>query len=200
MGGYAIVVPPGPEGEKFLDLLWRITMVYAGRPSWLRSRARVSKMIEAVIGKGGRQPEPLRPARKGGKTERTQDDQLLSTLLANPAPRANAKLRKAIASLPPLRGENKAQNAKVIPPCARLSFPTSIPICWLSKRFLRVHLRRMSSGTLGILLATARIPTRRSIWPGNSVGLWFGAITTGRAATSEICGGDGGATAWPFHN
>ena len=49
MHGFAIMVPPGEGGERFLDMLWRITMLNAARSSWLRSRARIAKMVEAVI-------------------------------------------------------------------------------------------------------------------------------------------------------
>ena len=65
MHGFVIMVPPGEGSEWFLDMLWRITMLYAGMPSWLRSRARVSKMVEAVMSKKSRAPKLARhPARK----------------------------------------------------------------------------------------------------------------------------------------
>jgi hypothetical protein len=67
MHGFAIVFPPGEEGERVLDMLWRITMAYAAKPSLLRSRATVRKMVEAVMSKESRKPKPARsPERKGG--------------------------------------------------------------------------------------------------------------------------------------
>lgn len=61
MHGFAIMVPPCEEGERFLDLLWRITMAYAVRPSLLKRRANVGKMVEAVMSKESREPKPARP-------------------------------------------------------------------------------------------------------------------------------------------
>lgn len=109
--GFVIMVPHGEEREWFLDLLWRITMLYAGRPSCLRSRARVTKMVQAVMSKESREPSPARYlARKSGQNDHAQrDDLALSKLLLGPAPAPNAKLRKAIASHPPPRGGRKAK-------------------------------------------------------------------------------------------
>jgi hypothetical protein len=114
MHGFVIMVPPGERSEWFLDMLWRITMLYAGMPRWLRSRARVTKMVDAVMCKESREPSPARrPARKSGQADRAQHDDLtLSKLLLGPAPAPNAKLRRAIESLPPLRDEKKAKTRK----------------------------------------------------------------------------------------
>src|ERR1035437_9141498 len=60
MHGFVIMVPPGEGSEWFLDMLWRITMLDAGRPSWLRSRARVIKMVEAMMSKESRESGPAR--------------------------------------------------------------------------------------------------------------------------------------------
>jgi hypothetical protein len=60
MHGFVIMLPPGEGSEWFLDLLWRVTMLYAGKPSWLRSRARVTKMTEAVMSRESREPGPAR--------------------------------------------------------------------------------------------------------------------------------------------
>jgi hypothetical protein len=69
MHGFVIMVPPGEGGERLLDMLWRITMAYAGMPRLLRGRATVSKMVEAVWSKESREPKPARrPARKSGLT------------------------------------------------------------------------------------------------------------------------------------
>lgn len=52
---FVVVVPPGEAGERFLDLVWRFTMVYAFMPSWLIRRAKVAKMVGAVMGKESRE-------------------------------------------------------------------------------------------------------------------------------------------------
>ncbi len=114
MHGFVIVVPPGEEGERLLDMLWRITMVYTCRPDWLRHRVKVSKMVEAVMSKESREPKPERhPARRSGKADHTRGDELaLSSSLAGPAPSPNAKLRRAIASLPASRDGSKTRTQK----------------------------------------------------------------------------------------
>jgi hypothetical protein len=67
MHGFTIVFPPGEEAEWVLDMLWRITMVYAAKPSLLRRRATVRKMVEAVMSKESRKPKPARgPVHKSG--------------------------------------------------------------------------------------------------------------------------------------
>jgi len=67
MHGFMIVFPPGEEAEWALDLLWRITMVYAAKPSLLRRRVTMRKMVEAVMSKESRKPKPSRiPVRKSG--------------------------------------------------------------------------------------------------------------------------------------
>ena len=60
MHGFVIMVPPGEGGERLLDMLWRITMAYAGMPSMLRGRKTVSKMVEAVWSKERRENKPAR--------------------------------------------------------------------------------------------------------------------------------------------
>lgn len=105
MHGFVIMVPAGEGGERLLDMLWRITMAYAGRPRMLRSRTSVRKMVEAVWSKERREPKPARAA---GSADSTQPDQQAS-IFKVPAPAPNAKLRKAIASLPPPRGGRKAK-------------------------------------------------------------------------------------------
>jgi len=109
MHGFAIMVPPGEEGERLLDMLWRITMAYAAKPSMLASRTTVRKMAEAVWSKESRESNPAsRPARGAGLADSTQRDQQAS-IFKGPAPAPNAKLRKAIASLPPPRGGRKVK-------------------------------------------------------------------------------------------
>jgi hypothetical protein len=114
MHGFVIMVPPGEGGERLLDMLWRITMAYAGMPSLLRSRTTVRKMVEAVWSKECREDKPARrKVRKSGQADRAQHDDLaLSKLLHGPAPAPNAKLRRAIKSLPPLRDDYKAKTRK----------------------------------------------------------------------------------------
>lgn len=109
MHGFAIMVPPGDGGERLLDMLWRITMAYAGRPSLLRSRTTVRKMVEAVWSEESREPGPARrPARASGSADSTVRGQRAS-IFKDTAPSPNAKLRKAIESLPPHKGGRKAK-------------------------------------------------------------------------------------------
>lgn len=109
MHGFVIMVPPGEGGERLLDMLWRITMAYAGRPSMLRSRTTVRKMVEAVWSKESREPMPARrPARRAGSADSRQCDQQAS-IFEGTAPAPSAKLRKAIASLPPPKVGRKAK-------------------------------------------------------------------------------------------
>lgn len=49
MCGFAILVPSGVDDNWLLDMIWRITVAYAGRPSLLFSRANVRTMVEAVM-------------------------------------------------------------------------------------------------------------------------------------------------------
>lgn len=73
MRGFMIMVPHGDDHEWFLDLLWRMTMVYAGKPSWLKSRAKMSRMVEAVMCKESRKPKPAsHPALESGLATRPQ--------------------------------------------------------------------------------------------------------------------------------
>ena len=114
MHGFAIMVPPGDGGERLLDMLWRITMLYAGSPQLLRSRAKVSKMVEAVWSKKSREDKPARrPVRKCGKLDHIQGDELvLSSPFTSPAPTPNARLRRAITSLPKSLEGSKTKTRK----------------------------------------------------------------------------------------
>jgi|SRR6516162_1749798 hypothetical protein len=77
MQGFAIVVSPGERGEWLLDMLWRITMAYAGMPSLLMSRATVRKMVEAVMSKECREHKlPRIPSSESGSADRAQRDRL----------------------------------------------------------------------------------------------------------------------------
>jgi hypothetical protein len=88
MHGFVIMVPPGEEGERLLDMLWRITMAYAGKPSLLTSRTAVRKMVEAVWSKESRE------------------------VIARPAPKPKAKLRSAVAKAESLRDPGSRRKAK----------------------------------------------------------------------------------------
>jgi len=67
MHGFTIVFPRGEEAEWMLVMLWRITMVHAAKPSLLRRRATVRKMVEEVMSKESRKPKSARvPVRKSG--------------------------------------------------------------------------------------------------------------------------------------
>jgi hypothetical protein len=118
MHGFAILVPPGEEHEWLLDMLWRITIAYAGRPSLLMSRAMVRKMVEAVMSKESRETKPARrPARKSGLAERAQPGRPApSKVLLSPVPAPTAKPR-AIGKAEPLpvrgaRGKASARKTK----------------------------------------------------------------------------------------
>jgi hypothetical protein len=116
MHGFVIMVPPGEGSEWFLDMLWRVTMLYAGRPSWLRSRSRVAKMVEAVMSKESREPTPARSqARKSELADLTRRDRIavVEALIRPPAP--NARLRSAVAKAESLlapRGRDKPKTRK----------------------------------------------------------------------------------------
>ncbi len=72
MHGFVIMVPPGEGGERLLDMLWRITMAYAAKPSMLANRTTVRKMAEAVWSKESRESKlARRPARKNGRPDLT---------------------------------------------------------------------------------------------------------------------------------
>jgi len=61
MHGFAIMVPAS-EGENWLlDMLWRVTIAYAGFPSLLRSRSKVQKMVEAVMNYKSRPVKGAKP-------------------------------------------------------------------------------------------------------------------------------------------
>lgn len=66
MHGFVIMVPHGEGGERLLDMLWRITLVYAGSPHLLWSRAKLSKMVEAVWSKESREPKSVPPGGQNG--------------------------------------------------------------------------------------------------------------------------------------
>jgi len=92
MHGFVIMVPPGEEGERLLDMLWRITMAYAAKPSMLASRTTVRKMAEAVWSKESREPKlARRPARKNGRPDLTAAS---AELLPDPRGGRKAKTRK----------------------------------------------------------------------------------------------------------
>ncbi len=87
MHGFVIMVPAGEEGERLLDMLWRITMAYAGMSSMLRSRTTIRKMVEAVWGKESREPKPARrPSRQSGLADLTA-----ARTRSLPAPRGGSK-------------------------------------------------------------------------------------------------------------
>ena len=49
MHGFAILVPSGEDHEWILDLIWRIAILYAAQPRILKSRAKVTRLVEAVM-------------------------------------------------------------------------------------------------------------------------------------------------------
>jgi hypothetical protein len=89
MHGFVIMVPPGEGGERLLDMLWRITMAYAGMPSMLRGRKTVSKMVEAVWSNERREDKPpRRPVRNRGLAKLTA-----ARTQSLPAPRGTCKAK-----------------------------------------------------------------------------------------------------------
>ena len=97
MQGFAITVPPGERGEWLLDMLWRITMAYAGMPRLLTSRATVRKMVEAVMSKECREHKlPQIPSGKSGLFDGVHSDRSAwSSPLAAPASAPNATSKRA---------------------------------------------------------------------------------------------------------
>lgn len=69
MHGFAIVVPGGEAHEWKLDLLWRIAILYAFDPSILKSRAKVTRMVEAVM-RGASRPKSDSEGNIVGKVRR----------------------------------------------------------------------------------------------------------------------------------
>lgn len=110
MHGFVIMAPPGEGGERLLDMLWRITMAYAGKPSLLTSRTTVRTMVEAVWSKDSREPQP---ARKRELADLTRLDRVaLIEAIVRPAPEPNAKLRSAVAEAESLRDPRGGRKAK----------------------------------------------------------------------------------------
>ena len=114
MQGFAITVPPGERGEWLLDMLWRITMAYAGMPRLLTSRATVRKMVEAVMSKECREQKlPHIPSGESGLADRGQRDRSAwSSPIAVPAsvPGSTSKrAAKEAKSQRAPRGESKAK-------------------------------------------------------------------------------------------
>lgn len=95
MHGFVIMVPPGEGGERLLDMLWRITMAYAGMPSLLRSRTTVRKMVEAVWSKESREPKPARRAARTAESanSRQRDQQAPIFKGSVPAPKGGTKAK-----------------------------------------------------------------------------------------------------------
>ena len=117
MHGFVVVVPPGEAEERFLDLMWRFAMLYAGMPGWLSRRAKMAKMVEAVMGKERRQQKPARSsAFKGGPANRTQRNRSASPsslVVQSSAPKSKSKGAAGKAkSQPGLQGRSKAKERK----------------------------------------------------------------------------------------
>ena len=114
MHGFVVVVPPGDAGEQFLDLVWRFTMLYAAMPGWLSRRAKVAKMIEAVMSKESRDQKPARPpASESGLADHTQSHRLeLPRPVVGSSPVPNTKSKRAVKSAksqPALERQHKAK-------------------------------------------------------------------------------------------
>lgn len=57
MHGFVIMVPPGEGSDWLLDMVWRISMAYAGLPRLLMNRGTVRKMVEAVMSTNAKEPK-----------------------------------------------------------------------------------------------------------------------------------------------
>lgn len=107
MHGFAIIAPPGEGSEWLLDMLWRITMAYAGLPSLLMNRATVRKMVEAVMSANAKE---LKRA-QGPKIESRSPERARGNRRAP----AKARINPTLAP--------KARSA----PVGRKAEPTSVP-------------------------------------------------------------------------
>lgn len=113
MHGFVVVVPPGEAGERFLDLVWRFTMVYAFMSSWLSRRAKVAKIVGAVMGKESRQQKPARPpASKSGPANRTQPHRSALPGPVGSSQVANRKSKRAVERLKSQPGPGGRSKAK----------------------------------------------------------------------------------------
>ena len=117
MHGFVVVVSPDAAGERFLDLVWRFAMLYAGMPGWLSRSAKVAKMVEAVMGKERRQQKPARSsAFKGGPANRTQPHRsALPDPVVGSSQVSNRKPKRAVEgakSQPGPGGRSKAKARK----------------------------------------------------------------------------------------
>lgn len=119
MHGFVIMVPHGDDHEWFLDLLWRITMLYAGRPNWLRSRAKMSQMVAAVMSKENRGSRPgSHPILKSGsaappkRNESTAQGALLDRLKRQPAINADSWKREELYERKSKSGGKKQSTRK----------------------------------------------------------------------------------------
>ena len=114
MHGLAIMVPPGEAGERFLDLVWRITILYGSKPNWLRSRAMMAKLVDAVMSKESRVPKPVRGlGRKKQMPKLAELEQPASARpLSCPVLASDIKLHGAIASSPVLKHGSKVKTRR----------------------------------------------------------------------------------------
>ena len=70
MHGFAVLVPSGEEHEWMLDLIWRIAVLYAAQPRILKSRAKMTKIVEAVMAAATRPCEKLEETAKSSAKAR----------------------------------------------------------------------------------------------------------------------------------
>jgi len=86
-------------------------MIYGLKPNLLESRTKMRMMVEAIMSKESREAKPIRrPALKGGLTQLKKRDRLSPVEdRIDPVLAPNAKLRKAIASLPAPKARSKAK-------------------------------------------------------------------------------------------
>ncbi len=107
MHGFVIMVPPGEGGEKLLDMLWRITMLYAEFPRMLRSRATVRKMVEAIWGKESRKDKPGSRHAKSAPPPMRKAEEEKDLEIAGRVMRDNREALHELAGIPPRKSERR---------------------------------------------------------------------------------------------
>ncbi len=107
MHGFVIMVPPGEGGERLLDMLWRITMLYAEFPRLLRSRATVRKMVEAIWGRESRKDKPGRRHAKSAPPPMREAEEETDLEIARRVMRDNRGALHELAGIPSRKSERR---------------------------------------------------------------------------------------------
>lgn len=106
MHGYAIMVPPGEGSEWLLDMVWRITIAYAGLRSLLMRRSTVRKMVEAVMSANAAERKSARrKAIQSRSPERPE---------SSPRTRTKVRIKQAVTPGPLRQARSKGSARKKI--------------------------------------------------------------------------------------